>query len=171
MSNDNQTAPPSFSVLINQHLAEIQAILKAVSFASSQEFPIDPRIERRLSNLVKALEKLEILKQEEWRLVGKPEGDSFEADRLTRALIRYNIVRDAQRLTELQCCSWHHIEYYPSLDCFELKLDSDVRIYLKAKHLPLPSLPFDKLRLVRLRNGFTWLSEETLKRIYQYLNR
>jgi len=171
MSSDKPSAPLSFSVIINRHIAEIQSILRALHYSASHDFPIDSEIEGRLQNLAASLERLQTLEKEGWELTEKPNGNSFLVHRLSTKLIKHDIVRDAVRLQELRCCAWHSVEYYPTEDVFELKLPSGIYLYLKAKHLPLPALPFDKLKLVKLKDGFTWLSEETLKQLYQYLNR
>jgi len=161
----------SFSVLINRLQAEIQTILSAVHFCGENDFPIDGHIEERLQQLVKSIDVLETLKREGWELTEKAEGNYHLTSRLNFDLIRYNIVRDAVELNKLRYSSWHAPFYYSEHDAFELKLPCGFLIFLKAKHSPIPSLPFDKLKLIRLKNGFTWLTEETLKRLSQYLKR
>jgi len=158
-------------VLINRFRAEIQTILSAIHFCVERDFPIDGEVEERLQKLVKTIDVLETLRQKGWKLTEKPEGNYSLTSRLNLDLIRYNIVRDAIELNKLRYSSWHAPDYYPESDTFELMLPCGFLIFLKAKHSPIPSLPFDKLKLVRLQNGFTWLTEETLKRIYQHLNR
>jgi len=171
MVKNKQQAPLSFSVLINRHKAEIQRILQAVSFASSKDFPIHERVEERLSELVKALDVLDVLEKQKWELVKRPTGKSINLTSLTLELIRYEIIVDVVQLNNLRCCSWHSPEYYPQEDVFELRLPSGIYVFLRAKHQEMPKLPFDKLKLVKLKNGFTWLSEDVLKRLHLYLNR
>jgi len=171
MSDENQQVPLSFSVLINRFKAEIQTILSAVHFAGEQNFPIHGEIEERLEKLVKTINVLETLKKQGWELTEKPEGTYRLTSRLSLDLIEYNIVKDAVELNKLRHSSWYAPIYYHCSDTFELKLPCGLDIFLKAQHQPVPSLPFDKLHLVKLKDGFTWLTEETLKRLYQYLNR
>jgi hypothetical protein len=156
-----------FSVRLVAYETELKKILLVIQAAKDRAF-IDPKVERRISELVEVTKAYAVLSTYGFEEVKRPRWSKrLGLDRnngktvLSLEHIKLNIAADLIALSQFV----HG--YYRGVDVFELLIGSN-HVYVKALHIPVEEK--EKLFCVHLKDGTAWVTEEAMQLLKQKFN-
>jgi len=167
--------PPSFSILINEKIAELSKFLQVAQFVAERDYlALSSNVEEYIQKLAIAIKQLQKLQQEGWQISKKPvDGTVYHAIStwgekllIERLYIKLGIVVDLALLFPFVTRV-----YYDDTTpiAFRLSIPSLPYIYVKPKCLPLPKGK-KQLKQVMLKDGnVAWLEPSTLEKIRKFL--
>jgi len=173
--SENNSSPPSFSVLLAELQAKLQHTLATVQALPQDKAKLDIDVENMIKSLVHDIKVLKFLLKGKWEQADNKANYSLplvDYDGklvVSKELINRNLVGDMLALHPYG----QRINRYvkdPEMDCISVELQNYGVIWLKAKHLPFPPQQTEKLIKVELADGNTaWLTWETLKTVKQLI--